>query len=151
MFAKYFEEYEINEKWTSRARTITEADVVNFSAFSGDWFPLHTDKEYAKNTIFKQRIAHGMSILSVATGLILLEPDVVVAFYGMDHVRFKNPTFIGDTIHLEGKVTRIEERDNGRGIVAAQVDIKKQTSQTVALAEMKMMVNKNSTDSSVSM
>jgi 3-hydroxybutyryl-CoA dehydratase len=143
MFSKYFDEYKAGDTWVSRGRTITESDLVMFSAFSGDWFPLHSNKEYAANTPFQQRIAHGMSVLSIATGLLELEPGVVVAFYGMDHVRFTNPTFIGDTIHLEGRVLDVVEKDNGKGIVAAQLEIKKQTGETVVVAVFKMVVNKS--------
>jgi 3-hydroxybutyryl-CoA dehydratase len=141
MFSKYFEEYKVGDTWISRGRTITEADLVMFSAFSGDWFPLHTDKEYAAKTMFKQRIAHGMSILSIATGLLELNPAVVVAFSGMDQVRFTKPTFIGDTIHLEGEVLEVNEKDNGLGLVLAKLEIKKQTQETVIVAVLRMLVN----------
>jgi len=47
MFDKYFDELNIGERWESRGRTITETDLVLFSAFTGDWYPLHTDKEWA--------------------------------------------------------------------------------------------------------
>ncbi|MDN4593305.1 MaoC/PaaZ C-terminal domain-containing protein [Polycladomyces subterraneus] len=143
MFTKFLEQYKIGETWLSKGRTITEADLVMFSAFSGDWFPLHTDKEYASRTLFKQRIAHGMLVLSAATGLFQFEPGVVVAFYGMEHVRFTNPTFIGDTIHSEVKIIDIQEKDNGRGIITALQEIKKQTGETVVVATIKLMVNKS--------
>lgn len=143
MFTKYLEQYQVGETWVSKGRTITEADLVMFSAFSGDWYPLHTDKEYAAKTPFKQRIAHGMLVLSAATGLFQFEPGVVVAFYGMEQVRFTNPTYIGDTIHLEVKITDIQEKDNGRGVITALQEIKKQTGETVAVAVMKLMVNKS--------
>lgn len=142
MFNKYLEDYEVGERWISNSRTITEADLVMFSAFSGDWFPLHTDKEYAANTIYKQRIAHGMLILSVSTGLLHFEKGVVVAFYGMERVRFVKPTFIGDTIHLETEVIDILEKDEKTGIITIKVDIKKQTGATVAVNQMKMLINK---------
>lgn len=74
MFEKYFNELNIGERWVSRGRTITEADLVLFSAFSGDWYPLHTDKEWAAQTSFGQRIAHGMLVLSVAMGLLDMVP-----------------------------------------------------------------------------
>lgn len=45
---KYFEEIQVGDVEVTRARTITETDIVNFAAFSGDWYPLHTDVEYAK-------------------------------------------------------------------------------------------------------
>lgn len=142
MFSKYYEDYQIGEMWVSRARTITETDVVMFSAFSGDWYPLHTDKEYAANTQFKQRIAHGMLILSVSTGLLHFEPGAVVAFYGMENVRFKKPTFIGDTIHIEVKISDIKDKDFNTGIITAYVEIKKQTGETVVVNEMKLLINK---------
>lgn len=142
MFHKYLDDYKIGEKWISRSRTITETDLVMFSAFSGDWFPLHTDKEYAANTIFKQRIAHGMLILSVSTGLLHFETGIVVAFYGMEKVRFVKPTFIGDTIHLEVEVTDILDKDEKTGVVTTKVDIKKQTGETVAVNYMKILINK---------
>ena len=142
MFNRYYEQYEIGEKWTSRGRTITEADLVMFSAFSGDWYPLHTDIEYAANTPFQQRIAHGMLVLSVATGLIQFEPDIISAFYGMERVRFTNPTFIGDTLHVELKVIDLLERNSRGGIVTVIQEVKKQTGETVTIAEMKLLVNR---------
>lgn len=140
MFNKYFHQYEIGETWVSKGRTITETDLVMFSGFSGDWFPLHTNKEYAENTQFKQRIAHGMLILSVATGLFQFEPEIVVAFYGLDKVRFTNPTFISDTIHIELKVVDLFEKES-QGVVTVLEEIKKQDGEIVAVANMKVLVN----------
>ncbi len=142
MFSKYFHDDEIGRTWVSKGRTITESDIVLFSSFSGDWFPLHTDKEYAANTSFQQRIAHGMSILSIATGLIELNPDVVVAFYGIDRVRFTNPVFIGDTVHLEACVLELLDKDKDRGIVSSEIKVKKQTGELVVVAVFKFLINK---------
>jgi acyl dehydratase len=61
----------------------------------------------------------------------------------MEHVRFTNPTFIGDTIHLEVKITDIQEKDDGRGVITALQEIKKQTGKTVVVATIKLMVNKS--------
>lgn len=69
-----FDHLQTGTRWTSRGRTITEADIVRFAGISGDWFPLHTDQEYAARTDYGARIAHGMLIISVATGLIPLPP-----------------------------------------------------------------------------
>lgn len=142
MLNKYFEQFKIGETWSSKGRTITEADLVMFSAFSGDWFPLHTDKEYAAKTHYEQRIAHGMLVLSVVTGLLHFEPDIVVAFYGMDKVRFTNPTFIGDTIHLHSSVIDVTDKGQTNGIVTILQEVKKQTGEKVAVFEMKIVVNK---------
>lgn len=143
MFEKKFEQFELGERWTSRGRTITEADLVLFSAFSGDWYPLHTDKEYAENeTPFKQRIAHGMLVLSVATGLQVMEPEIIVAFYGIEKLRFINPTFINDTIHVELEVIELEDKENGTGVVTAVQKIVKQTDEVVTTGVLKILINK---------
>jgi acyl dehydratase len=139
---KYFDEYEIGERSVSRARTITEADLVNFSAFTGDWYPLHTDVEYVKTTPFKQRIAHGMLVLSVATGLSRLEPGYVAAFYGMDKVRFVNPTFIGDMIHVEAEVIDKTDKAEKGGVITFKQEIKKHTGEVAVSSVMKILVAK---------
>lgn len=141
MLERYFDELEVGARSTSRGRTITEADIVNFSAFSGDWYPLHSDKEYAASTVFGQRIAHGMLVLSVATGLISMKPGVVVAFYGVDSLRFVAPTFIGDTIRVEAEL--LEMRDKGAfGVVTARQEIKNQRDEVVCTALIKVALNK---------
>lgn len=142
MLGKTFDQYEIGEKWKSRGRTITESDIVNFAGVSGDYFPLHMDAEYAKNTRFKQRIAHGMLVLSVGTGLLEMGTDEIIAFYGIDNLRFVNPTFIGDTIHLELEVTDLQDKGNGTGVVTVGQRIQKQTGETVVSCQLKFLVNK---------
>lgn len=144
MFAKYFEDYQIGELWESKGRTITEADIVNFASLSGDWYPLHTNAEYARQTPFKQRIAHGLLVLSVSSGLLHFEPGIVVAFYSMDEVRFYQPTFIGDTVHVNLKVIELTEHKNETGIVTACQQIIKQTKEVVAVSKIKILVNKKS-------
>lgn len=143
MFDKKFDYFEVGETWSSRGRTITESDIVMFSAFSGDWHPLHTDKEYAENNSpFKQRIAHGMLVLSVATGLQIMEPEVIVAFYGIDHLRFIQPTFINDTIHVELEVTELADKGNGTGVVTAIQKVVKHTGEPVTTGVLKVLINK---------
>ena len=140
MIQKYFDEIEIGEKSTSRARTITEGDIVNFCAFTGDWYPLHSDLEYAKKSPFKQRIAHGMLVLSVASGLVPLEPGTIVAFYGMDHVRFANPTFIGDTLHVESEVIGKDVKDEKTGVLTVKQKVVKQDGLVAAATVLKVLM-----------
>lgn len=83
-----------------------------FSMCSGDWCPLHSDQEYAKSSPIGERIAHGMLVLTVMTELIDLNPGFVLAFCGMEDVRFVQPTEIGDTINVESKVIGTEEKMN---------------------------------------
>jgi 3-hydroxybutyryl-CoA dehydratase len=137
---RYLEDFKIGDVETTRARTITEADIVNFAAFSGDWYPLHTDVEYARRGPFGERIAHGMLVLSVATGLMPLYEMAIVAFYGMDKVRFTAPTKIGDTIHVELEV--IETRDKGDigGVIVLKESVKNQRGEDVAVSTMKVLI-----------
>lgn len=139
----FFEDFKIGDKLTTQARTVTEADIVNFAALSGDWFPLHTDAEYAKGTIFGERIAHGMLTLTIATGLMvragLLTPEAFIAFYGAEGVRFPNPVKIGDTIHLETEVVGKEEKRKG-GLVTFKHTVKNQRGEEVAVLEMRILL-----------
>lgn len=146
MFDKYFDELNIGERWVSRGRTITEADLVLFSAFSGDWYPLHTDKDWAAQTSFGQRIAHGMLVLSVTMGLLDMVPGPIVAFYGMERVRFVGPTYIGDTLYAEVEVTGKEEKDAERGVVGFKIEVKSKTNETKAIMEIKILMKKIQSD-----
>lgn len=140
MVTKYFDQIELGETSRSRARTITETDLVNFCAFTGDWYPLHSDVEYAKRSMFGRRIAHGFLVLSVASGLAPLEPGIVVAFYGMDKVRFANPTFIGDTIHVETEVIDKQEKDDTTGVLTVRQNVVKQDGLVAASAVLKVLL-----------
>ena len=97
--------------FTSRARTVTEADVVAFSALTGDWHPQHSDATWAAESAFGERIAHGMLIVSFAVGLVAFDPEEVVALRRLREVVFKRPVRLGDTIHVEG--SEAERRDVG--------------------------------------
>lgn len=145
----YLDDYEIGEKISSPSRTITEADVVNFAGFTGDWHPLHTDVEYAAQTPFKGRIAHGMLTLNIGLALPFrlgpyssYLPQSFIAFYGMDEVRFTAPTRIGDTIHTEVEVTGITDKGKDRGILTIRNKIVNQRDETVVSFVMKLFCGK---------
>ncbi|MDN5697787.1 MAG: MaoC family dehydratase N-terminal domain-containing protein [Rubrobacter sp.] len=144
MIHSYFEEISVGDRNTTPARTITETDVVNFASLSGDWFPLHTDASYAESTFYGERIAHGMLVLSVVTGLITLTPGAVQAFHGIENLRFSRPTFIGDTIHAETEVT--DARDRGeKGLVTSALTVKNQRGETVVTADFRWLVARGKT------
>ena len=140
MITKSFEQIEVGERQITRARTITEADIVQFAMFTGDWHPLHTNVEHAQSSAFGERIAHGMLVLSVMTGLVELDTDYVLAFYGMDSVRFRQATKIGDTIRVQTEVTEKRERDESSGVITFDVSVNNQGGESVASATMRMMV-----------
>lgn len=116
----YFEDFELGRETLTAGRTITEADIVNFAGLTGDWYELHTNVEYARSTPFGQRIAHGALIFSIASALSVraMPPgNTLIAFYGVDKLRFVRPVFIGDTVHVRERVTAKSDRDGSSGVV----------------------------------
>ena len=120
---KFFDDFVVGDKDRSRGRTITETDIVLFAAFTGDWHPLHTNIEFAKKGPFGERIAHGFLSLSVASGLLPLSEMAIMAFYGMDKVRFIAPVKIGDTLQVEHEVVEKKEHDPASGVVSFKQSI----------------------------
>ena len=118
-FHMYYDDVTLDEEFESSARTITEADIVNFAGVSGDFNPIHIDHEFAKTTLFRQPIAHGMLVWSISTGLSVYAPLMrTIAFMSVKEWSFKEPVFIGDTIRTRAKVVAKEERSRGRrGVV----------------------------------
>src|SRR5947207_10846816 len=108
----FFEDFLAGARFTSPARTFTEEDVGAFAALSGDIIRIHTDEEYARQTIFGRRIVHGAFVFSVATGLFTqtdLVNDTLLAFYAVEKLRFLKPVFIGETVQVEKQVIKTQE------------------------------------------
>jgi acyl dehydratase len=103
-----FEQFEVGDVVETPARTVSEADVMLFAGLSGDYNPLHTDAEYAKGTMFGERVAHGLLGLSIASGLAwrtgFLE-GTAEALTGLDW-KFRAPIRLGDTIRLRAEVAK---------------------------------------------
>jgi len=137
---RHFEDFQVGDKIVTRGRTITEADIVTFSAFSGDWHPLHTDVEYAKKGPFKERIAHGFLVLSVASGLLPLSEIAIMAFYGIDKLRFIAPVKLLDTIHVEFEAVEKQERDERGGVITFRQTVKNQRGEEVAVGTMRSLI-----------
>src|SRR5204862_5643043 len=129
----YFDDLEIGQEWHSGGRTFTEADIVNFAGVSGDFNPIHIDHEFAKTTLFRQPIAHGMLVWSISTGLSISAPLMrTIAFMSVKEWTFKAPVFIGDTIRVHSKVIAKEERSRGkRGVVTWQRAVVNQNDKVV--------------------
>jgi len=139
----YFEDFEVGQRLVSPARTITEADIVLFAGLSGDYNPLHTDEEFARQTMFGRRIAHGLLGLSVASGLAsrlgFLE-GTVLAFLGLDW-KFRQPILAGDTIRVNATIAGKKEMPRmGGGIVSIDVEVLNQDDATTQRGTWRLLV-----------
>jgi len=107
----YFDDFYIGREFTTKARTVTEADVVNFAALSWDTNQLHTDMEFARQTVFGDRIAHGMLGIVIHSGLsqmLGIMEGTLLAFLGMTW-NFHYPIKIGDTVYVVQRVKEMRE------------------------------------------
>jgi len=89
------------------AKTITDADIITFAGISGDTNPVHLNHEFASETIFEGRIAHGMltaSFISTVIGTKLPGPGCI---YVSQNLRFKAPVRSGDTVSATCTITKM--------------------------------------------
>lgn len=102
---KKFDEIAVGDSAWMR-RTITEADIVNFAGVSGDFNPIHIDELFARDTMFKGRIAHGFFTASFISNVIGNQLPGPGGVYVKQDLRFTAPVRVGDTI-----ATRVEVID----------------------------------------
>jgi acyl dehydratase len=136
----YFEDVEVGSTFTTLRRTITEADIVNFAGVSGDFNPLHMDAEFAKESLFGQRVAHGVLVLGVATGLrqgIGLFDGTLMGLLELRTWRFLAPVFIGDTVRVETEIVELRPTSKpDRGVMTQRISVLKQDGTVVQEGEL---------------
>lgn len=141
MITTYLDDIRVGDTSVSRARTITETDLVQFAMITGDWHPIHTDVEYAAaDPRFGQRIAHGALVISFGLGLVEFWPPAMKAFYGLDKLRFVAPTVIGDTVRVETEVLDVAERPDGDGVVTYRFVVLNHRDEPRCVADLKALV-----------
>ena len=141
---RYFDEIVLGEEYESPGRTVTESDIVMFAGLSGDYNVLHTDAEFMKQSIFGERIAHGLLCLAIQSGLFsrATAPYATLAFGGL-RWKFKVPVKIGDTIRLKAKVTGKKDLlKPDRGLITLQRTILNQRDEVVQQGETDLIVEK---------
>lgn len=139
----YFEDFALESISTTRSRTVTESDIMNFAGLSGDFIELHVSEPYSAAGPFGKRIAHGALVFSISTGLsIQLNQiqDTVIAFYGVDKLRFTKPVFIGDTIHVVKKVIAKQPKGERRGLVTFETKVLNQHGDSVVVYQDKLLL-----------
>jgi 3-hydroxybutyryl-CoA dehydratase len=134
-----FEALEVGQQFTSRGRTVTEADVVSFAALTGDWHPQHCDAEWAGASPFGERIAHGMLVVSMAAGLVPFDPGRVVALRRVADATFKRPVRFGDTLRVEGRIDDLAPGPEGAGLVTFAWNVVNQDGRTVSRARVEVL------------
>ena len=143
MLYNYFDEIKIGDKVVSRGRTVTEADVVLFCMFTGNWLEIHSNAEFAKSTRWKKRIVQGTLVFSWIPGLLPVgTAGRIIAFYGVDKIRFIAPVWIGDTVHVEAEVVAKDEKDENSGVVTQSIAVKNQRGETVQVSIFRNLVAK---------
>ncbi len=123
----------------TRGRTVTEADVVAFSAQTGDWHPQHADAEWAARSAFGERVAHGMLVLSYAVGLVSFDPARVLALRRVSDAVFKRPVRLGDTIRVRGEVAALRPVSDEAGLATLAWTVVNQDGQTVVRARVEVL------------
>lgn len=129
-----FEQFATGDTLVTAGRTITEGDIVRFAGLTGDYNQIHTDAEYAAAGIFGERIAHGLLVLSIASGLAVqtgMIEGTVLAFRQLDW-KFSRPVMIGDTIHVRLEVAETKALPRlGGGSVSMKVSVLNQRGEAV--------------------
>lgn len=128
----YFDGLEIGAAMESSGRTVTEYDVVSFAALTGDWHPQHADADWAAESPFGRRIAHGMLVISYALGLLPIDPRVVLALRSIESAVLKRPVGLGDTIRVRAEVAEKRSLGKEAGLVTLRVRIVNQDDALVA-------------------
>jgi 3-hydroxybutyryl-CoA dehydratase len=123
----------------SRVRTVTEADITMFSALTGDWHPQHSNAEWAKNSLFGGRIAHGLLLLSFAIGLVELDPEQVILLRQLRHVVFKRPIYIGETIGVHALVELVRPVYENSALLGLRWRVVNSREETVLRAQVDVL------------
>ena len=149
MEPKYLEDLYAGDTFTSAARTITESDVVAFAGLSGDFNPIHTDVEFAKDTPYGQRVVYGLLGLAMLTGLLDrtgLFSGSAIAMLGIRDWKFTAPLFIGDTIRFRLTITDVRRTSSGdRGVVKRHFELLNQRGEVVQQGHIDILVRARDT------
>src|SRR6266487_3060374 len=134
MEGKYFDELEIGQEFPTRGRTVTETDIVLYAGLSWDHNPEHTDIEFAKRTVFKERVAHMLLSLVFANGLSASTGFLRGTARGFLGLSWRTLAVcrIGDTLHVIERIS--EKEDSPRsdvGVVKIGIEVINQRSEVV--------------------
>ena len=129
----YLEDLEVGREVVTAAHVVTAKDIDAFCELSGDRNPLHTDDEHARAAGFGGRIAHGLLVLSIASGLSSEEDEWSLGAYLEESRRFVEPVLPGDEIRTVSRITEVRRSRSkpDRGIVTLVVETRNQRGDVV--------------------
>lgn len=148
MEVRYWEDFGVGDSWVSPGRTVSVTDVTMFAMLSGDWMPLHTDRVAARESVYGERVAHGLLGLAIASGLFVrTEPAIamqttVVALLGLEW-KFTGPIRLDDTVHLKVTVSSVRETSKPeQGIIVLTRELINQDGKVVQVGTTPIMVRR---------
>jgi acyl dehydratase len=140
---KYGDDFKPGDAFRTGGITVTETHVVNWAGLTGDFYPLHVDREYAARTQFGERLAHGPMIFALAVGQVALAGfggDAVIAWLGADDMRMLAPVKIGDTIRVTVEVKETSATSNPKkGIQVWRYTVQNQRDEAVMHFDFRLM------------
>ena len=139
VFSKSSDELSVGDRFVTAPRTVTEADITSFAFLTGDSHPQHVDAAWASSSRFGEQIAHGLLVLSIASGSMPFDPDRVVALRRVGDAVFKQPVLIGDTVHVEGEVVSVKPVDEENGLVECRWRVLNQHGRLVVRASVELV------------
>jgi len=122
----YLEDLSVGQEFVTARRTLTEADITAFAGISGDFDPLHMDELFVKeHTPFRGRIAHGLLVLAISSGLHSELDRVQSVAYLEERREFVAPAYPGDTIQAKWRIDEVRPSRSrpGTGVVRLSVDV----------------------------
>ena len=140
----YFDDIQVGAEYESPGRTVTEADIVLFAGLSGDYNVLHTDAEHMKASIFGERIAHGLLVLSIQQGLLgrAMPECAGSSLIGLKW-KFRGPIKIGDTVRVRARVTAVREGDKPEwGVIVIERRVLNQRGEVVQEGETEHVIER---------
>ena len=140
---KYGDDFKVGDVFETAAITLTEAHIVTWAGLTGDFYPLHMDREYAAKTQFGERLVHGPLIFGLAVGLVSLAGiggDAAIAWLGVDDLRMLKPVKLGDTVRVIVEVKAQQSTSNPRkGVQVWRYTVRNQRDEEVMAFDYKMM------------
>ena len=139
----YGDDFKVGDVFETAAITLTEAHIVAWAGLTGDFYPLHMDREYAAKTQFGERLVHGPLIFGLAVGLVSLAGiggDAAIAWLGVDNLRMLKPVKLGDTVRVMVDVREQQPTSNPRkGVQVWRYTVRNQRDEDVMAFDYKML------------